>query len=107
MNPLNDYLTLGATVGIPAFACYLAYVALSLSLESRVWSQESEDWSPVRCPLSPTVYRAGAVAPAVVFWVLLEARRERRPRPGDWTRTSQERVRNAEEMHKTRAVIPS
>jgi hypothetical protein len=39
---LNDYLTLGAAVGIPALACLLAYVGLSLSARGEGRGAKSE-----------------------------------------------------------------
>jgi hypothetical protein len=90
---LNDYLTLGTTLGIPALVCFLAYMALSLSSKSGVQSSASKALAPATCHLSAaTVCRAGALvlllafwfdgglfrlATATVFWVLLELGRER------------------------------
>ena len=39
---LNDYLLLGATLGIPALVCFGMYIWLSLKQNSEVRSQESE-----------------------------------------------------------------
>ncbi len=93
---LNDYLTLGATLGIPALACFLGYVGLSLV---------SSQWSAVSSPrtkatdyqllttdsLAKATCRAGALvllisfwfdgglfrlATATVFWMLMEVGRE-------------------------------
>ena len=38
---LNDYLMLGATLGVPALICFIAYVGLSLRQNSEVRSQKS------------------------------------------------------------------
>ena len=38
---LNDYFTLGTTLGIPALACFAMYIGLSLSPKSRVQSPKS------------------------------------------------------------------
>ena len=93
---LNDYLMLGASSGLPALVCLLAYVGLVLGRKSEVRSPKSEGWSPNTCHSLPgTTCHAGAVvllisfwfdgglfrlATATVFWVLLELGREHGPR---------------------------
>jgi hypothetical protein len=62
---LNDYLTLGTTVGIPALFCFGMYLWLSLSVSSKFEIQDTAiqelDWLKAVC-------RAGALVLAVGFW---------------------------------------
>jgi len=62
---LNDYLMLGATLGIAAFFCFVMYVWLSLTKKSEIGNQRSEisgiDWLQATC-------RAGAIVLLVGFW---------------------------------------
>lgn len=57
---LNDYLMLGATLGIPALFCFGIYVWLSLFRNSVFTLQPSE--------LLPATCRAGAIVLLVGFW---------------------------------------
>jgi O-antigen ligase len=70
---LNDYLTLGTTLGMPALLCFTMYVGLALRGKSR------EPWRTLnleprtsnlehRTLDSATVCRAGAVVLLVGFW---------------------------------------
>jgi len=83
---LNDYLTLGTTLGLPALLCFAMYVGLSLSPKSKVQSLKSKVQGPedeghgAGLPAPPTldfrhwtldhgaVCRAGAVVLLVGFW---------------------------------------
>jgi O-antigen ligase len=62
---LNDYLMLGATLGIPALFCFVTYIWMSLNQKSEVGDRQvasrTLDWSR-------TVCRAGAIMLAVGFW---------------------------------------
>jgi O-antigen ligase len=62
---MNDYLMLGATLGIPALFCFGMYLWLSLSQKSkvRIMNYESSDaeWLKTTC-------QAGALVLAVCFW---------------------------------------
>jgi O-antigen ligase len=58
----NDYLMLGMTLGIPALACFLACVTLSLSTTPRVQSPMSQNLSPA------AICRAGAIVSLVGLW---------------------------------------
>jgi O-antigen ligase len=97
---LNDYFTLGTTLGIPALLCFVIYVSLSLrgSPKSKVQSPKPEAQGPAATlafSLQPLAFqsacRAGAVvllvgfwfdgglfklAMAAPFWILLELGRE-------------------------------
>lgn len=70
----NDYFVLGMTLGLPALACFLGYVALSLCRVSRVECRElagrkAEDLPPGTGDLSlPAICRAGAMVLLVGFW---------------------------------------
>lgn len=60
---LNDYLMLGATLGIPTLFCFCMYLWLSLTFRpSEIPGQPSE------LPWLKTVCRAGALVLAVGFW---------------------------------------
>jgi hypothetical protein len=52
---LNDYFTLGTTLGIPALLCFIIYVGLALSPKSKVQSPKSPPSSDFR--LRPTSAR--------------------------------------------------
>ncbi len=83
---LNDYFTLGTTLGVPALACFVAYVGLSLTRSRECGvrsgdrkaedkSQQSEGTGSVSAlrPLNsgrwlPAVCRAGAIVLLVGFW---------------------------------------
>jgi O-antigen ligase len=62
---LNDYLMLGATLGIPALFCFVTYIWLSLNQKSEVGDRQVA--SPA-LNWSRTVCRAGAIMLAVGFW---------------------------------------
>ena len=85
---MNDYLMIGISAGVPAMACFMACVALSLCGKDAGWNS----LSAVRRPSVPivTTCRAGAIVlligfwfdgglfklpVAVVFWMLLELSR--------------------------------
>ena len=79
---LNDYFTLGMTLGIPALVCFVTYVGLSLAAKSRSpggtlnlepgTSQGGEigdsDFGVRTSDLLPVVSRAGAIVLLVGFW---------------------------------------
>jgi O-antigen ligase len=97
---MNDYFTLGTTLGIPALACFVAYVGLCLSSPKfKVQSPKSgKDPAPTtdHRPLTTDYWlratcRAGAIVllvgfwfdgglfklpTATVFWILIELGRE-------------------------------
>ncbi len=56
---LNDYFILGMTLGIPALACFVAYVGLGLRQKSPIANRQSR---------MSHVCRAGAVVLLVAFW---------------------------------------
>ena len=55
---MNDYLMLGATLGIPALYCFGMYLWLSLTRKVKI---SKLDWSK-------TVYHASAIVLLVGFW---------------------------------------
>jgi len=72
---LNDYFTLGTTLGIPALLCFVIYVGCALSPKSKVQSPKPEAQGPAatldfgRWTLDyGGVCRAGAVVLLVGFW---------------------------------------
>lgn len=69
---LNDYFLLGATLGISALFCFVAFVGLSLSPKSKAQSLKSETDSGLRPPASdfglPVICRSAAVILLVGFW---------------------------------------
>jgi O-antigen ligase len=73
---LNDYLLLGATLGIPALFCFGMYIWLSLKQKSEVRSQKSEigsqdlrsDLRPPASDLLSATCRAGAIVLLIGFW---------------------------------------
>jgi hypothetical protein len=71
---MNDYLMLGATLGIPALICFGMYVWLSLTRKSEVRRQISDggipsiDLRPLASDLWHPTCRAGAVVLLVGFW---------------------------------------
>lgn len=73
---LNDYFTLGTTIGIPALVCFVAFIGLSLFRKSEVGSQKPEappgesglrSLTSDRACLRSTC-RAGAIVLLVGFW---------------------------------------
>jgi O-antigen ligase len=81
---LNDYLMLGATLGIPALLCFGMYIWLSLTRRAKVKSQNPEslttDWLQTTCRASAIVLLVGfwfdgglfKLPTAATFWILLE-----------------------------------
>jgi hypothetical protein len=69
---LNDYLMLGASVGIPALFCFGMYLCLSFAEDSRFKVQSSkfkvEDADAGELDWLKAVCRAGALVLAVGFW---------------------------------------
>ena len=71
---LNDYLMLGATLGVPALICFGAYVGLSLTRKPDDRGQISDggippiDLRPPASDLWQAICRAGAIVLAVGFW---------------------------------------
>jgi O-antigen ligase len=67
----NDYLTLGAQLGIPALVCFVVYVALQLGVgrwKLRVWEKSAcEDARPT-LDSTKVACRAAALAMLVEFW---------------------------------------
>jgi O-antigen ligase len=90
----NDYLLLGATLGIPALACFVAYVGLALSRRLRANALDSDSrasreaaegaWSRAVCRAGGVVLLVGfwfdggllKLATGATFWILLELGRE-------------------------------
>lgn len=91
---LNDYFTLGMTLGLPALVCLAGYVGLSYrprsmagnaSLEERVMKFDvglrTRAWLPIACRAGAIVLLVGAgfdggmfkLPTAVLLWTLLEA----------------------------------
>ena len=81
---MNDYLTLGATLGIPALFCFGMYLWLSLSQNSEAKIQKSEsantNWLKAACHAGAIVLLVGfwfdgglfKLPTAATFWILLE-----------------------------------
>jgi O-antigen ligase len=76
---LNDYLTVGATLGVPALICFGMYIWLSLTRKSGARSQEPEvrdrqdacptlDFGPWTVDSLQATCRAGAIVLIVGFW---------------------------------------
>ena len=69
---MNDYLLLGATLGVPVLFSFVMYIWLSLAQKSEVKSREPDltksDSGPWNLGLLQTACRAGAIALAVGFW---------------------------------------
>jgi O-antigen ligase len=75
---VNDYLMLGATLGVPALFCFGMYVWLTLGQRSEVRGQRSEigdqklELTSDRCPLTSdflsATCHAGAIVLLVGFW---------------------------------------
>jgi O-antigen ligase len=62
---MNDYFILGATLGIPALACFIAFVALSLHREYGARTQSVEHGGNFR---TEEICRAGAILLLLGFW---------------------------------------
>jgi O-Antigen ligase len=81
---MNDYLMLGATLGIPALCCFAIYLWLSLGRNFEVRSQNSElatlEWLQIICHAGAIVLLVGfwfdgglfKLPTASIFWILLE-----------------------------------
>lgn len=99
---MNDYLMLGATLGIPALICFGMYIWLSLTRKLEVKSQKLEveklkivdqkseiqlDWPQTTCRAGTIVLAVGfwfdgglfKLATASTFWILLELGRQDLP----------------------------
>ena len=97
---LNDYFTLGTTLGIPALACFVAFIGLSLTRnpEHETRNTQTAALRPLTSDLwLPSVCRAAAIvllvgfwfdgglfklATGATFWILLELGREAILGPG-------------------------
>jgi O-antigen ligase len=85
---LNDYFTLGTTLGIPALLCFVMYVTLSLIRHlpepTDHWSLITDYWLKAVCRSAAIVLLVGfwfdgglfKLATAAPFWILLELGRE-------------------------------
>ena len=81
---MNDYLMLGATLGIPALFCFCMYFWLSLIKNAKLKMQNEEpteeEWLKTTCRAGAIVLLVGfwfdgglfKLATASVFWILLE-----------------------------------
>ncbi len=81
---MNDYLMIGATLGIPALFCFGMYLWLSLTRKSEIGNRKSEitdiDWLNATCRAGAIVLLVGfwfdgglfKLATASTFWILLE-----------------------------------
>ena len=81
---MNDYLMLGATLGLPALFCFGMYLWLSLGRNFEVRSQDSGlaalDWLQITCHAGAIVLLVGfwfdgglfKLPTASPFWILLE-----------------------------------
>jgi len=80
---MNDYLILGATLGIPALCCFVIYLWLSLGKSFEFRYQNSElalDWLQIICHAGAIVLLVGfwfdgglfKLPTASTFWILLE-----------------------------------
>ncbi len=91
---MNDYLMLGATLGVPALACFGMYFWLCLGRGLPMDNSQSpmagkEGWLRATCRAGAIVLLVGfwfdgglfKLATAAVFWVLLELGREDLARP--------------------------
>jgi O-antigen ligase len=78
---LNDYLMLGATLGIPALFCFGMYMWLALTQK---WPSIDLEWPKTICRAGAIVLAVGfwfdgglfRLATASTFWILLELGRE-------------------------------
>jgi O-antigen ligase len=83
-SEMNDYLMLGATLGIPVLGCFGRYVWLSLTKKSQKRKQRAEipegEWLRTVCHAGAIVLLIGfwfdgglfKLATASVFWILVE-----------------------------------
>jgi len=68
---LNDYFTLGTTLGIPALLCFVIYVGCALSPKSKVQSPKPEvqvPAAPLAFSLQPLAFQSAAAVLLVGFW---------------------------------------
>lgn len=71
---MNDYFTLGTTLGVPALLCLVAFIGLTLGRGSRVEGRAPVEPQPSAFSLQPSgfclpsVCRAGAIVLLVGFW---------------------------------------
>jgi O-antigen ligase len=100
---LNDYFMVGLTLGLPALACFVGYLFLSLGPQRtgavEQWSDsstpdggvvEAERWLKATCRAGLVVLLVGFwlqrglfwLALTVPFWVLLQLGSVRKPEPG-------------------------
>jgi O-antigen ligase len=80
---MNDYLMLGATLGIPALFCLGMYLWLSLTQKARIGNGESlskeADWHQTACRASAIVLLIGfwfdgglfILPTAAIFWIVM------------------------------------
>ena len=76
---LNDYFTIGTTLGLPALACFLWYVGLCFGI-NRQEQITPYDWLRTTCRAGAIVLLIGfwfdgglfKMATAVMFWILIE-----------------------------------
>jgi hypothetical protein len=85
---MNDYLMLGATLGIPALFCFGMYFWLSLTRRSEIGEQKPEvtevNWLQAACRAGAIVLLVGfwfdgglfKLPTAATFWILLELGRK-------------------------------
>ena len=85
---LNDYVTLGTTLGLPALACFVAYAGLSLRGQEKREVEEGRwddgRWLRVTCRAGAIVLLVGfffdggllQLATGATFWILLELGKE-------------------------------
>jgi O-antigen ligase len=85
---LNDYLMLGATLGIPALFCFCMYLWLALTQKLEIGNRKSEmaqlAWLKTVCRARALVLAVGfwfdgglfKLPTAATFWILLELGRE-------------------------------
>ena len=97
---LNDYFTLGTTLGIPALACFVAFIGLSLTRNTEHETRNTQTaalrpltsdlWLPSVCRAAAIVLLVGfwfdgglfKLATGAAFWILLELGREAILGPG-------------------------
>ena len=97
---LNDYFTLGTTLGIPALACFVAFIGLSLTRNTEHETRNTQTaalrpltsdlWLPSVCRAAAIVLLVGfwfdgglfKLATGATFWILLELGREAILGPG-------------------------
>jgi len=65
---INDYLMVGATLGVPALLCFGIYLSLSFNGSTRRKARSDEDLEGRQLDWLKAVCRAGALALLVGFW---------------------------------------